>query len=66
MPGSTIAGCDHKEFDQLTVPLGQNKNGEGVEKLSRVKCAPGLTTSERGYRIFRSSGIFRMRSRRQG
>src|ERR1017187_9577247 len=32
MPGSTIAGCDHKEFDQLKVPLGQNKDGEDVEK----------------------------------
>jgi outer membrane protein OmpA-like peptidoglycan-associated protein len=32
MPGSTLVGCDHKEFDQLKVPLGQNKYGEDVEK----------------------------------
>jgi outer membrane protein OmpA-like peptidoglycan-associated protein len=32
MPGSTIGSCDHKEFDQLKVPLGQNKDGEDVEK----------------------------------
>lgn len=32
MPGSTLVGCEHKEFDQLKVPLGQNKDGEDVEK----------------------------------
>lgn len=32
MPGSALVSCDHKEFDQLKVPLGQNKAGEDVEK----------------------------------
>jgi len=32
MPGSTLVSCDHKEFDQLKLPLGQNKAGEDVEK----------------------------------
>ena len=32
MPGSTIGGCDHSEFDQLKVPLGQDKDGNDVEK----------------------------------
>jgi len=32
MPGSRLTDCDHKEFDQLKVPIGQNKDGEDVEK----------------------------------
>ena len=32
MPGSTLTVCEHKEFDQIKVPLGQNKDGEDVER----------------------------------
>jgi outer membrane protein OmpA-like peptidoglycan-associated protein len=31
-PGSAIHGCDNKEFDQLELPVGKNKEGELVLK----------------------------------
>ena len=32
MAGSFIANCEHKEYDQVTASLGQNKEGDPVEK----------------------------------
>ena len=32
MPGSKINGCDHKEFEQVKVRMGTNKDGEAIEK----------------------------------
>ena len=31
MPGSTIHSCEHKEFDSVKMPLGQNSDGP-IEK----------------------------------
>ncbi len=32
MPGSTIATCDHKEFDSVEMPVGKNADGDPVTK----------------------------------
>lgn len=32
MPGSTIATCDHKEFDSVEMPVGKNADGDAVTK----------------------------------
>ncbi|HET6178483.1 MAG TPA: OmpA family protein [Candidatus Sulfotelmatobacter sp.] len=32
MPGSTIATCDHKEFDSVEMPVGKNADGDSVTK----------------------------------
>lgn len=32
MPGSTIHSCENKEYDQATVPVGKDKDGNVVEK----------------------------------
>jgi outer membrane protein OmpA-like peptidoglycan-associated protein len=32
MQGSTIFSCDHKEFDQATMPTDKDKDGNGVDK----------------------------------
>ncbi len=33
MPGSIIGVCDHKEFDQVTVDMGQDKEGNAKQKV---------------------------------
>jgi len=32
MPGSTIHSCENKEFEQVKMPVGKNKDGEVTEK----------------------------------
>ncbi len=32
MPGSTIATCDHKDFDSVEMPVGKNGDGDPVTK----------------------------------
>jgi len=32
MPGSTIASCEHKEFDSVEMPVGKNADGDAVTK----------------------------------
>jgi OmpA-OmpF porin, OOP family len=33
MPGSTIHSCENKEYEQMKMPVGKNKDGEVTEKM---------------------------------